>query len=119
MKRIFIKGAIFASILLGLGITANAQRVLGGYQSKAVDDKEVTAAADFAVSKRTETNSEQEGLELVSIDKAESQVVAGINYRLCLTVSLDDEQQQVQVVVFKSLKGEYSLKSWEPKDCSK
>ena len=117
MKKILIKGAIFASIMLGLGITANAQRV-GGYKTAAVDNKEVTAAADFAVGKRMETNSEQEGMELVSIDKAESQVVAGTNYRLCLTVSLGDEKQQVQVVVFRSLKGEYSLKSWEPKDCS-
>lgn len=116
MKSIAVKGIIFAAFVCGFVLTANAQK-LGGYKTVAVDDEQVVAATDFAVGNRVENNTEQEGLELVSIDKAETQTVAGINYRLCLTVGLDGEEQQVEAVVFKSLKGEYSLKSWTVKDC--
>lgn len=117
MKRILISGAMIFAVLLSFGIIANAQRVLGGYKFAAVDDERVVAAAEFAVSNRVENNTEQEGLELVSVDKAEMQTVGGINYRLCLTVGLEDETQQVLVVVYQNLKKEYSLRSWIVKDC--
>jgi Protein of unknown function (DUF4232)/Aspartic acid proteinase inhibitor len=94
------------------------QVITGGYKTVAKDNAGVVAAAEFAVSKRQETNSEQEGLELDSVDKAERQVVGGTNYRLCLTVSLEDESQQVQTVVYQSLKQEYSLTSWTVADCA-
>ena len=117
MKKDVFIAALLTAIIFGLGIVANAQRpVLGGYSSIATDDTRVTAAADFAVNKRIETNSEQEGMTLESIDKAESQVVAGTNFRLCMTVALDDNTQQVSAIVFQSLKQEYSLKSWIPVD---
>jgi len=118
MKKILFSTTIFAVMMLFLGVSAHAQRILGGYQSVATDDEQVTAAADFAVSNRVENNTEQEGMELVSIDKAERQTVQGTNYRLCLTVSLDGESQQVEAIVFVSLKNEYSLKSWMVKDCA-
>ena len=49
--------------------------------------------------------------------------MAGTNFRLCLKVKAADEDdagvepQDVKVVVFRSLKNEYSLKSWEEGDC--
>lgn len=118
MKKIFINVAIFAAFVAVFGMTAHAQRVLGGYKAADVDSEQVTAAAEFAVSSRAENNSEQEGLELVSVDKAEYQTVGGTNYRLCLTVSIDDESQQVEAVVFVSLQKDYTLKSWTVKDCA-
>jgi hypothetical protein len=54
-------------------------------------------------------------IDLIAVEKAESQVVAGTNYRLCLKVTTsgaDDEADvtiTVRVVVYRNLKGEYSL----------
>lgn len=109
-----INKTIFLAIVLICGTTAFAQSstVLGGYKSAKTDDARVVAAANFAVDKRVETNTEQEGLTLDSVDKAEIQSVGGTNFRLCLTISLEDESQQVSVIVYQNLKQEYSLKSW-------
>lgn len=115
MKRNFINGAILCAIVLSLGTAAFAQRILGGYRTVSTTDKEAVAAADFAVGKKAE---EQEGLTLVSIEKAETQSVAGRNFRLCLKVSLDEEEQQVKTVVHRNLKQEYSIISWRVEDCS-
>lgn len=118
MKNAILNGAMIFAIVLGFGITANAQRVLGGYKSVETDDSRVIAAAEFAVNNRVENNTEQEGMTLDSIDKAEIQSVAGTNFRLCLTVKLDDETQQVSVVVYQNLQQEYKLTSWTVADCA-
>jgi hypothetical protein len=111
MKRFVLFGAMI--LAFGLAGTTNAQRaILGGYSAVATDDEGVVAAAEFAVAYRAE-KAEQEGLTLGSADKAEKQSVAGTNYRLCLTVSLDDEFQQVLTVIYQNLKREYTLKSRE------
>lgn len=114
MKKYLLYGAVISVFVSGLALTTSAQIKLGGYKPAQIDDERVVAAANFAVSKRAETNTEQEGLTLDSIDKAEMQTVAGINYRLCMTVSLDEESQQVQAVVYQNLKQVYSLTSWTP-----
>jgi predicted fused transcriptional regulator/phosphomethylpyrimidine kinase len=113
MKKMLGNTIILGAIIFGVAIAANAQRVLGGYKTAATDDERVVAAANFAVDKRVETNTEQEGLTLSSVDKAETQSVQGTNYRVCMTVSLDDQSQQVRAVVYQNLQGEYSLTSWE------
>ncbi len=62
-------------------------------------------------------------IELVSVHKAERQVVAGSNYRLCLKVLSQGEKGGadvtpfVKVVVYQNLKQEYKLTSWEISDC--
>lgn len=113
MKNFLTGKAILSAVMLSLAITAFAQIKTGGYKTASTDDERVVAAADFAVGKRAESNPEQEDLELDSIKKAETQTVAGTNFRLCLSVSLGDETQLIRVVVFQNLKQEYSLKSWE------
>src|SRR5215213_6258369 len=100
---------------------AQDRPLVGGYKEVKTDDPGVLAAAEFAVSARKE----QAGgpLSLVSIKGAETQVVQGRNYRLCLEVKAADETdagvetQDVQAVVYQSLKNEYRLTSWEEKDC--
>jgi len=118
MKNVFTNGMMLLAVALSFGITTNAQRVLGGYKPAKTDDARVVAAAEFAVSDRAEKNAEQEGLTLDLVDKAETQVVAGTNYRLCLTVKLEDETQQIEAVVYQNLKQAYSLTSWTIKDCA-
>lgn len=116
MSKMVIRGLIVAALMIAGVTVASAQRpILGGYQSASVSDEEVIAAANFAVDKRSE---ETEGLELDEILKAESQVVAGRNFRLCLRVKLGDDTQDVQVVVFRSLQGDFTLRSWNPAECA-
>ena len=107
-RKNFLMIAVAASFLLSLATIINAQ-VLGGYKAIASDDAEAAEAADFAVSKRAE---EQEGLSLSSVEKAERQSVQGTNFRLCLQVELDGESQFVSTVVYRSLQGDFTLKSW-------
>jgi len=114
MKKLICGNLLAATMVFGFAVATNAQPIAGGYSSVAVDDKSVVAAADFAVGKRVETHTEQEGMKLDSIDKAESQVVAGRNFRLCMTVSMDTERQQVQAVVYQNLQQKLSLTSWTP-----
>jgi hypothetical protein len=92
-----------------------AQRV-GGYKEAATDDAEVVAAANFAVGE--EGRKAETSITLASIEHAEIQVVAGINYRLCLKVATgDDEPSDVKVVVYRNLQKAYSLTSWVEESC--
>ena len=95
---------------------ASAQIRTGGYKEVANDDSEVVAAADFAVNEQGQK--QEVSISLVSIEHAEQQVVAGINYRLCLKVEIDGETQEVKAVVYRNLQKEYSLTSWEQESCS-
>lgn len=101
-----------------------AQIKTGGYKAISKTAAEVRAAAEFAVEARSEKDDTT--YRLAAIEKAETQVVAGTNYRLCLFISTVDEAAGVemeirafyQVVVFRNLKKEFSLKSWAEADCN-
>ena len=79
------------------------------------------AAAEFAV--KAEGEKQDMTYKLVSVEHAEQQVVAGINYRLCLKVGHrkegDDEDtvELVRVVVYRNLQKAYSLTSWVQENC--
>jgi ABC-type Na+ efflux pump permease subunit len=102
-------------VLSGVHVVA-AQIRTGGYKEVANDNQEVVAAADFAVNEQGQK--QEVSITLVSIEHAEQQVVAGINYRLCLKVEIDGETQEVKAVVYRNLQKEYSLTSWEQENCS-
>ena len=110
--------AVVLGLAFGCAVVATGQQV-GGYRAAAKDDPEVVAAAEFAVGAR----GEQEGnaLSLVSVERAEIQVVAGRNYRLCMEVRAegdDEESLYVLAVVYQNLQRQYSLKSWEESSCA-
>lgn len=112
--RLLFFTAIFA-VVLGCASSVMAQRV-GGYKKIAKTDAGAVAAADFAISaEATKTNGE---IELVSINTAESQVVAGTNFRLCMSVKVGTQEQTVIAVVYRNLKAEFSLTSWVKGECS-
>jgi hypothetical protein len=117
-KSLRLVSALVAFVVVCVCVCAGAakQRV-GGYKEVATDDPEVVAAAKFAVG--AEGEKQNATIKLVSVEHAERQVVAGMNYRLCLKVSSgdDDEAQEVKTVVYKNLKSEYSLTSWEEAEC--
>ncbi|HMS40262.1 MAG TPA: cystatin domain-containing protein [Pyrinomonadaceae bacterium] len=89
--------------------------VTGGYAETSVSNAEVVKAAKFAIKKRS---SQQKNLSLTAIKQAELQVVAGINYRLCLQITFKDKkskkiiEQFVMAIIYRNLKNSYSLTSW-------
>ena len=98
----------------------SAQRT-GGYREIDKADEGAATAAEFAV--KAESEKKEMTYKLVSIEHAETQTVAGINYRICLKVGYhkaDDEAEtteSVRVVVFRSLQNQYSLTSWTEENC--
>ena len=108
------------AIIFGCAAKSFAQQpvvpVVGGYASASITDKEVAAAANYAV--KAEAKKMHAKIRLVSITSAEQQVVAGINYRVCLNVETtsrgkkDAMPEMVQATVYKNLKQKYSLTGW-------
>src|SRR5437764_4630387 len=99
----------------------SAQRT-GGYREIDKADEGAATAAEFAV--KAESEKKEITYKLVSIEHAETQTVAGINYRLCLKVGYhkaDDEAEtteSVRVVVYRNLQNQYSLTSWTEENCA-
>lgn len=112
---LFVLSVVFGSAIVG---SAQTRPIVGGYKEAPTDDPEVKAAAEFAVGAQGEKESIT--ITLRSIENAERQVVAGTNYKLCLRVGKGDDAEDVdvKVVVFRSLKKEYQLKSWDEETCS-
>lgn len=119
-KRLF-------SIALSIGVfmtlavaTASAQKV-GGYKAVSVNDAAVQAAAEYAVSAKAKSTGKE--MSLVDVFKAERQVVAGSNYRLCIEITSQGEEGEADVthfvlaVVYVDLKGNRKLSSWANSDC--
>jgi hypothetical protein len=80
-------------------------QVAGGWSAAPVTQEEVIAAANFAVqtqekSIQQKTSDPKAKLELVAIQSAEVQVVAGMNTRLKLKVKLNDKEMTAEAVVW-------------------
>lgn len=110
-----------ALVLLASGMVtpATAQQpaeaalpIVGGYQKADTGDKAIRAAADFAVSAAPKP------FTLKEIVSARQQVVAGMNYSLCLRVKapksgLFARGHLVAAKVFRDLDARYQLTSWQ------
>jgi hypothetical protein len=122
MKTILISACIVGSILLAGCATAGRTQppLLGGYAAAAVTDKQVSAAADFAVkaeekAMRAGKDAQPATLALIKILDAQQQVVAGMNYRLRLKVRLNGEEREADAVVWWQawrVPDPYELTSW-------
>ena len=89
----------------------------GGYGDTSVADKDVRKAANVAVTSRSRSTGKT--LTLVRIVKAEVQVVAGLNYRVCMTVREGRKRARtVTAIVYKDLKNRRSLSRWKSGGCS-
>jgi len=108
----FLRKAWLAGALLALGLTACAPHsptetriepmIAGGWQSRSLD-AESQAATDFALRALN-----RPGASLKSVDAVEVQVVAGLNYKL--TLSLRDGSRWL-VVVYRDLQSNFNLTS--------
>lgn len=115
LPLILLSVAISAVMGCVLGLQAQQPPIVGGYQEASRTDSEVVSAAKFAI--RQEKRKKRSGLSLISIERAETQVVAGTNYRLCLRVKLKGKIQSVTTVVYRNLQQKFSLSSWEEDGC--
>lgn len=117
MKNNFYKAAFVAVFLFVLLAGANicqAQRA-GGFKEADTADKAVISAADFAVETKAKDDA---SLKLVSILSVEQQVVAGMNYRVCMAIETKDGAGQAQATVYVNLKNVYSLSEWKLEKCA-
>ena len=102
MKTFLLLAAIFMS---ALAPNLSAQ-IPGGFSDRSKTDESAVAAAKFAV------NAHDPKLQFQAIEKVESQVVAGINYRITLTVLENGKARRADVVVWRKLDQTYKLTSW-------
>ncbi|MBV9217706.1 MAG: hypothetical protein JO053_16180 [Acidobacteria bacterium] len=114
MKQRLFKLALFFSFILGgLALTAFAQggQIVGGYGSVDVHDKNVRKAANVAIKQRSARTGRK--LTLVKINKAEGQVVAGENYRMCMDVRDGRGRiRTVTAVVWERIRKPMLLTNW-------
>jgi hypothetical protein len=92
----------------------------GAYKDVPVSDAAVKAAANFAV--ETKAAQTEWLLQLEEVLKAERQTAAGTNYRLCLLVTSQNEDEEeitlyIKTVVHRSPKGVMKITSWVEEDC--
>jgi hypothetical protein len=112
MKRVLALLPAFVLLTAFAGVSAAQQApAVGTYQEVSKDDPEVVAAARFAVAE--ENRRERARVSLVSVNRAERQVVAGFNYRLRLSVMAGGARREVSAVVYRNLKDAYALTAWE------
>ena len=121
------KQFLFCSFVLAMifGVSAAFTKVAaqtdepisGGYGTASVTDKEVRKAAAFAVTTRAKRTGK--AVTLVSIRKAEIQVVAGLNYRICMRVREGRRAvRTATAVVYRDLRKRMSLTRWKNGACT-
>ena len=116
----FIFSVAFFAVVFFVGQNASAQGpIVGGYKDVAVNDEGVVAASKFAMDKIAEE--EEMDLTFDSVLKAQQQVVQGKNYRIFFKVIYADGGENYELClnaqVYRSLKNEYSLSSWDSAEC--
>lgn len=120
-----MKLSLFRSALMAAGFTAlfaiaaSAQNepMTGAYGEMSVKSKEARQVAALAVRQHSATH-KRDKVTLVKILKAEQQVVAGLNYRLCMLVKTKrGVQRTVTAVVYQPIRGRKRLTDWETGGC--
>jgi hypothetical protein len=112
--------AFFGILVLGIlafssGVRAQEHPIVGGYGSISVRSAEAQSAAKFAVSARARRTGKR--IVLWKVLKAEQQVVAGMNYRVCMRVFENGKARTVTAVVYKNLRQKRSLTGWTVGRC--
>lgn len=108
MHRVYLWASLSLACLLFYGCN---KPMPGSYTKTSINNESVIAAAEFAVS---EESKKGKALTLVSVDTAETQVVAGMNYRVRLTVKDVGNSRKAEAVVYRNLDPNLnmSLTSW-------
>jgi len=111
MKKRFLLFVFFAFLIFGAANQKISAQITGGYGDADINSADVKKAAQFAVSQHR--RKKKDGAKLISINNAYQQIVAGLNYKLCLRVKIKGRTRNITAVVYKNLQGKYSLTSWK------
>ncbi len=87
----------------------------GGYFAASAKSNEVVKAAKFAVRHTDGVDADKYSYKKVL--SAEWQVVAGMNYRMCVRFKKNGVYTTAMTVVYRDLNGAYSLTGWELAEC--
>lgn len=113
---------LISTLVAALLGSACSNPIAGGYTQASTKDKDVIAAAKFAVtaqeakSQKKDSDSSKTKLELIKIVKAREQVVAGTNYQLVLLVDDNGTTRTAKTGVWWQswrTPDPYQLVSWE------
>lgn len=110
--------AIFCAVFGCVSAFAQSDDEAGGYVKASVNDAKVKAAANYAITVKAKEM--KETLRLQSIKRAETQVVAGMNYRVCMVIYVPSKQAQtdgvtlyIDATIYQNLQGQYKITSWD------
>lgn len=100
-------------LALGCSPGSQANPLAGGFASAQRKDPQVIKAANFAIAERNQQAASK--LVLKQILQAQTQVVAGLNFKLCLKVKQTAPLQTitVQATVYQNLEQKMELSLWQ------
>jgi hypothetical protein len=120
MKHNTLTLCVLLALACASSVLAVKEPKCGGYSPTCVTNKDTIAVATFAVQAHEKAlnkgKEKTEKLELASILSAETQVVAGMNYKLELKVKLDGKEKTAKAIVWWQAwrkPDPYQLTSWE------
>ena len=117
MKKHIVLSSFLFLVFLGVSASrSSAQEITGGYGPIPIKSRMVNNIAYFAVNTKNKRSAKK--VTLAKVLEAESQVVAGMNYKICMRVR--DRRGRVSTVtaiVYRDLRGRQSLTSWELGSC--
>ena len=122
MKKQLVFTALFALFIFcasasGFRVTAQDESITGGYGTLSVKSKDARTAANFAIN--AQSTADKKKYYFVKLLKAETQLVAGLNYRICMLVrERKGRSKSVTAVVYKDLKNNFSLTAWKAGGCT-
>ena len=82
--------------------------IVGNFRTASISDPEVKMAAQFALKAQKKSVKPT----LLAIERAQKQLVAGMNYQMTLKLKSGGKIQRAQAVVYRDLSGKFSLTSW-------
>ncbi len=105
MRRLVLP--LFALLLLAPFASA---RIAGGFKMVPANDPAAVKAAEFAV--QAASAKEKKAVLLKKLKMAELQIVAGVNYRLTMDVTVDGVESPAQATVWRKLDKTMELTRW-------
>jgi hypothetical protein len=115
-NRKYLSAIIAVCLVSGSFASCQKNALVGAYAKTSVSAPEAKAAAEFAVA--AQTAAQKTAIDLIAITAAETQVVAGTNYKLTLEVLIDGKKQSVEAIVWWQAWRQpdpYQLSSWTVK----
>ncbi len=107
--------ALFVIGAAGVESRVSAQ-IAGGYAKASVKNSDIRASALFAAKAQSALDGKK--TIVIKILKAEVQVVAGLNHRVCMLVRQGrGRSKSVTAVIYKDLNNERSVTAWKVGGC--